>query len=99
MRNSLSGAILAFDILKRGNVGIGGATGMRLGRSLVGLGDIVARSFAEVRLELGAEKQERMSLSELIGELESDAAMGVNKEEATLTVAPVEPGVFMSSAT
>jgi signal transduction histidine kinase len=95
MRNSLSGAILAFDILKRGNVGVGGATGMLLGRSLVGLRDIVARSFAEVRLELGAEKRERMSLSELIEEVESDAAMGVKTVEVTLTVAPVEADVFI----
>jgi hypothetical protein len=95
MRNGLSGAILAFDILKRGNVGVTGATGALLSRSLVGLRDLVARSFAEVRLELGAQKRERMSLAELIGEVESDAAMGVNRIEATLTVDPVEADVFV----
>jgi signal transduction histidine kinase len=95
LRNRLSGALLAFDILKRGNVGVGGATGTLLRRSLIGLRDIVDRSFAEVRLELGAEKRERISLAELIREVESDAALEVNAAEVTLTVAPVDAGVFI----
>jgi hypothetical protein len=95
LRNGLSGALLAFDILKKGNVGVCGATGTLLGRSLIALRDIVDRSFAEVRLELGAEKRERLSLSELIGDVESDAAMGMNTVGVKLTVDPVEAGVFL----
>jgi signal transduction histidine kinase len=95
LRNSLSGALLAFDILKKGNVGVGGSTGTLLGRSLIGLRDIVDRSFAEVRLELGAERRERISLSELVREVETDATMGLNTVGVKLTVDPVEAGVFM----
>jgi hypothetical protein len=53
LRNRLSGALLAFDILKKGDVGVRGATGAVLGRSLIGLRDIVERSFAEMPLEVG----------------------------------------------
>jgi signal transduction histidine kinase len=95
LRNRLSGALLAFDILKRGNVGVCGATGALLGRSLVGLRDIVDRSFAEVRLELGAEKRERIALSDLVGEVESDTAIDVNTVGVSMTVDPVEIGVFI----
>jgi hypothetical protein len=74
LRNSLSGALLAFDILKRGNVGVGGEIGTLLGRSLLGLRDIVHLSFAEVRLEQNEQKQERMTVSDLVREVESDSA-------------------------
>jgi hypothetical protein len=95
LRNTLSGALLAFDILKKGNVGVCGATGSLLGRSLIGLRDIVDRSFVEVRLELGAQKRERTSLSELVREVESDAAMGMNMVGVTLMVDAVDAGVFV----
>jgi hypothetical protein len=95
LRNRLSGALLAFDILKRGNVGVCGATGALLDRSLIGLRDIVDRSFAEMRIEVGAVKSERVSLFTLVSEVESDVAIGLNASGAKLTVHPVEPGVFM----
>jgi hypothetical protein len=95
LRNSLSGALLAFDILKKGNVGVSGATGTLLGRSLIALRDIVDRSFAEVCLELGAEKREQISLSDLIAEVESDVAMGVNAGGVKWIVEPVEADVFI----
>ncbi len=95
LRNRLSGALLAFDMLKRGNVGVCGATGAVLGRSLVGLRDIVDRSYAEVRLEIGAQERQRISLSDLIREVESDAAMGMNTVGVKLTVDPMEPDVFI----
>jgi hypothetical protein len=69
LRNRLSGALLAFDILKRGNVGVCGATGAVLDRSLNGLRDIVARSFSEMHLEIGAVKSERVPLSAVVREV------------------------------
>jgi signal transduction histidine kinase len=95
LRNRLSGALVAFELLKRGNVGVGGATGAVLGRSLIGLRDIIDRSFAEVRLDLGTEKRERISLADFIKEVESDATLEANASGLRLTVAPVEDGVFI----
>jgi signal transduction histidine kinase len=95
LRNSLSGAVLAFDILKRGNVGVGGATGTLLGRSLLRLRDILDHSFAEVRLELGAGRRERTLLSELVNEVEADFTTGAISAGVNLTVDPVEFGVIV----
>jgi hypothetical protein len=69
LRNRLSGALLAFDILNKENVGVRGTTGALLGRSLIGLRDIVDLSFAETGLEVGAVKSEGTSLSPLAREV------------------------------
>jgi signal transduction histidine kinase len=60
LRNLVFAAMMAFDILKRGSVGIGGSTGAVLGRSLRGLRDLIDRALTEVRLEAGIQKRERM---------------------------------------
>jgi signal transduction histidine kinase len=43
-------AILAFEVLQKGNVGVAGSTATVLHRSLTGTRDLIARSLAEVRL-------------------------------------------------
>jgi hypothetical protein len=45
--------MIAFEVVKSGNVGIAGSTGAVLHRSLVRARDLVARSLAEVRLTQG----------------------------------------------
>ena len=95
LRNGLSGALVAFELLRRGNVGVCGATGAVLGRSLLGLRDIVDRSFVEVRLDLGAEKRERVSLADLVRDAEYDAAISANARGVRLTVVSVEEDVFV----
>src|SRR4029079_14965090 len=49
MRNLVSTAVVAFEVLKSGNVGVGGSTGAVLNRTLMGLRDLVARSLEEIR--------------------------------------------------
>jgi len=44
MRNLVNTAVVAFEVLKSGNVGVGGSTGAVLNRTLMGLRDLVARS-------------------------------------------------------
>jgi signal transduction histidine kinase len=93
LRNQLSAAMLAFEVLKTGSVGITGSTGAVLGRSLVGLRDIIARSFAHVRLESGLQRRERIKVSELIEEAEVDGTMEATSRGLTLRVGAVESGV------
>ena len=50
VRNLTNTAILAFDVLKTGNVGVGGSTGAVLHRSLMGIRALISRSLAELRL-------------------------------------------------
>jgi hypothetical protein len=78
LRNRLSGALLAFDILKRGNVGVCGATGGVLDRSLNALCDIVDRSFSsEMHLEIGAVKSEPKVT---VDPVEPDVFMDVDRQ-------------------
>jgi len=49
MRNLVNTAVVAFEVLKSGNVGVGGSTGAVLNRTLMGLRDLIARSLEEVR--------------------------------------------------
>ena len=58
LRNRLSTAMLSFEALKSGNVGINGRTSQLLGRSLVGLRNLIDRSLSEVRLDAGIQKRE-----------------------------------------
>jgi hypothetical protein len=66
MRNLLNTAILAFEVLKTGNVGVGGSTGTVLHRSLMGARALSGRSLGEVRLIHGVQNQEQFLMSEFI---------------------------------
>ena len=89
--NLLSNAMLAFEVLKTGTVGVGGSTGMVLGRNLVALRDLIDRSLATVRLEAGLQRRERVPLTELMEEVELAAAIEANARGLQLTVTPVDP--------
>lgn len=89
LRNQLSAAMLAFDMLKEGMVGIGGSTGAVLGRSLDGMRDLINRAFAEVRLEAQQEAHTRFSVAGLVEELEIDAAMQARARGLELRVTSV----------
>lgn len=95
LRNHLSAATLSFEILKKGSVGIGGSTGAVLGRSLLGIRDLIDRSLAEVRLEAGLYKRERVSVSELMADVEVEAALGASERGIELSFAPVESGIYI----
>ncbi|MDB5925108.1 MAG: histidine kinase, gyrase and HSP90-like ATPase family protein [Betaproteobacteria bacterium] len=53
LRDLLNSAMLAQKALKSGNVGVVGATGASLDRSLEGMRDLIDRSLAEARLTSG----------------------------------------------
>ncbi len=53
LRNMVNTAIMAFEVLRTGNVGVAGSTGTVLHRSLIGLRALIGRSLAEVRLTEG----------------------------------------------
>ncbi len=58
LKNLLHTALLAFEVVKSGNVGVSGTTGTVLHRSLVGARDLVARALAETRLTQGIQNRE-----------------------------------------
>ena len=93
LRNPLGAAMLAYQILRTGSVGIGGSTGTELGRSLRRVSALIDRTMAQVRLDAGIRSPERVSVFELVEELEVSAALEATSRELALSVAPVARGV------
>ncbi|WP_041450468.1 sensor histidine kinase [Anaeromyxobacter dehalogenans] len=96
MRNLLSTAMLSYQALKSGGVGVDGSTGAVLGRSLRGLRNLIDRSLTEVRLAATLRNPERVDLAEFIEELEVSAALDATAKGLALEVPAVEPGVAVN---
>jgi len=75
LRNHLSTAMLAFQAVKSGRVGVTGSTIEVLERSLRGLRELIGRSVSEVRLASGTHQKERLRVAEFIEEMEIDASI------------------------
>lgn len=86
LRNLLGTAMLSFDVIKRGTVGLGGSTAAVHSRSLARLHALVERALAEVRLEAGVPKMERVSLLEFVEEMEIGATMQAESQGVQLRV-------------
>jgi hypothetical protein len=97
LRNLLNTALVAFEVVKSGNVGVSGSTGTVLHRSLVGACDLIAHSLAEVRLTQGIQNPERFLVSGFIEELAPAATLAANARGVALTVMPVEEGVAIEA--
>ena len=93
LRNKLNTALLSFEALKTGKVAIGGSTGAVLGRSLVGLRELVESSLSEVRLDAGKERRERVSLPVFVDEIAAAARLHAEYREIRLTVDDVDPAL------
>jgi signal transduction histidine kinase len=97
LRNLITTAIMAFEVLKTGNVGVAGSTGTVLHRSLVGLGALIGRSLAESRLTQGVQNREPFLLAAFIDELAPAAALEASARGLGLTVEPIEEGVAIEA--
>jgi signal transduction histidine kinase len=97
LRNLLNTAIMAFEVLKTGNVGVAGSTGSVLHRSLMRAIALVGRSLAEVRLTQAIQHRDRFLVSEFIQELTPAAMLEASARGIRLTVIPVEEGVAIEA--
>jgi signal transduction histidine kinase len=90
LRNLVNTGLIAFEVLKSGEVGMNGSTGEVLNRSLMGIRALAEQSLAEVRLAHGVHNAERFPVTDLIQELVPSARMEARARGATLVVAPIE---------
>src|SRR5687767_6352207 len=97
MRNLLNTAIIAFEVLKTGNVGVGGSMGAVLHRSLMGARALTGRSLAEVRLTEGAQNPVKFTVAGFIGELAPAATIEGTARGIGLCVMPVDDGVVVEA--
>ena len=91
LKNLLHTALLAFEVVKSGNVGVTGTTGTVLQRSLLGARDLIARALAETRLTQGVQNREPFLVSDFISELAPAGTLAANAHGVTLVVPAVGP--------
>lgn len=92
LRNLLNTSMLALAAIKAGNVGLTGATGAVLDRSLVGLRNLINRSLSDVRTSAGIPPQHHLfSLADFIAEVRLSANLEADTKGCTLTVSEVDP--------
>jgi signal transduction histidine kinase len=97
LRNLTNTAILAFEALKNGNVGVAGSTATVLHRSLMGTRDLIGRSLAEVRLTQGIQNRQQFLISGFIDELAPAATLSADAQHVTLALLPVEDGLAIEA--
>ena len=97
LRNLVNTAMVAFEVLKTGNVGVAGSTGAVLNRSLGGLRILINRSLAEVRLTRGIQHAEPISVATFIAELTAAVEPDARARGIRLTVTPVEEDVAVEA--
>lgn len=86
-RNHIYTAMLALEVVKTGKVGISGATGGILERSLSGLSNLIDRSLAQVRVEAGLAVQTQLyPLNKFIAEVRLAALLEAEERKCTLSV-------------
>jgi hypothetical protein len=93
LRNLLNTAILSFEVLRTGNVGVGGSTGNVLHRSLLGLRALIGRSLAEVRVTQGVQSQETIRLFDLIDEVVAASVLHADTIGIRVTVLPMDQDI------
>ena len=98
LRNHLNTATLAFAALKSGAVGTSGATAAIIDRSLLGLGTLIERALAFVRLSAGVNPLgERVAVDRFIAELEISARIAASARGVIFSVNPVPPGLYVQA--
>jgi signal transduction histidine kinase len=97
LRNLINTAIVAFEVLKTGNVGVTGSTGTVLLRSLIASRTLISRSLAEVRLTQSVQNREQFLVAGFIEEVASASTLEANARGVGLTVTPVEDGVAIEA--
>ena len=97
LRNLMNTALMAFEVLKTGNVGVAGSTGTVLHRALRASHTLITRSLAEVRLTQGVQNREEFLVSGFIDEIASAATLDANARGVRLIVMPVEDGVAIKA--
>lgn len=91
IRNMLNTAILAFDVVKRGTVGVNGTTGAVLGRSLMRLRDLVEVTLTDTRTAASHQRPEQVLLTHFLQEIGTAARLQAENSRMQFIIEPVDP--------
>jgi signal transduction histidine kinase len=98
-RNLLHTAMLAYQTLKRGTVAINGSTGAVLGRSLMGLGDLVESTLSEVRLATNQQRSERVFVGPFLNDIATAGGLQAESRGQRFEIEPGDPGLAVTADT
>jgi signal transduction histidine kinase len=91
LRNHLHVATLAVKAIKAGNVGLSGATGAVLDRSLIGMRGLIDRSLADVRAAAGMlPRRQLLSLADFVSDVSISASLEAGSRGCVFTVGEVD---------
>jgi signal transduction histidine kinase len=94
LRNYLNTATLVVAAIKMGSVGISGATGAVLDRSLLGMRTLIDRTLAEARVAARMPpRQEIIQLSKFLEDVRISASFDAVARRTPFTMAPVDPDI------
>lgn len=96
-RNHLNAALLAFEGLRDGRLGINGSTGAVLGQNLMHLKEILDRTAADVRMAALPPHRERIVLADLLGHLAVTAAMQGEYRGVAFALEPVDAAMAVDA--
>jgi signal transduction histidine kinase len=96
IRNIVNTAILAFDVVKRGTVGVNGNTGAVLGRSLSGLRDLVDSTLSDIRTAASHHRPELISVSAFLSDIAVAAALQAEYSGVQFTTEPIDPDLSLN---
>src|SRR5688572_4468800 len=98
LRSLIQTATLAVTAIKAGNVGLAGATGAVLDRSLIGLRNLVDRSLADVRVTAGMPpRHQLLPLARFIDDVKISASLEAQARGCGLVVFDVDPGLAVEA--
>lgn len=97
IRNHLNSAMLAFDSLRRGVVAINGSTGAVLGRSLLGLRDVLDSTLADIRMAALPHHREPLPLATFLADLAVSAALHAEYRGLTFTLAAIDGSIVVNA--
>jgi signal transduction histidine kinase len=95
IRNMLNTALLAFDVVKRGTVGVNGNTGAVLGRSLTALRDLVDSTLSDIRTGASHQRPEIVSLSVLLNDIGVAAHLQSEYNGLHFSVEPIDSALLV----
>jgi signal transduction histidine kinase len=94
-RNLAETALLAFDVIKTGRVGLGGSTATVLDSTLRHIRTLMGRPLDEVRLPQAVVSREPFLIAGFIDEIVPAATLEADAHNIKLAVMPVEDGVMV----
>lgn len=90
-RDLLDTALLAYEALKRGTVAVNGSTGAVLGRSLMGLRDLVHSTLSDIRITANQQRRERIFVTPFLSDIGATARLHAEFRGLRLSIEPVDP--------